>query len=86
MATITSAGSRTAGQWQLRHRDARPHDAETSYERSNSPYGGPTPQELFWLASRSITPGLSWSFYGSKGLSSGSARLMVGTALTRRMR
>lgn len=56
-----------------------------SYERSHALYFGPAPRELFGLASYPVTPNWNWSVYGSKGLNAGSADLMVGTALTRRI-
>lgn len=56
-----------------------------SYERSHALTAGPAPRELFGLASYPVTPAWNWSVYGSKGLTAGSADLMIGTALTRRI-
>ena len=54
-----------------------------SYERSNALVFGPAPREIFGVATGPLAPGLSWSVFGSKGLSAGSANLMVGTSITR---
>lgn len=57
-----------------------------SYERSDAVYrGGPSPRDLFAVASYAVAPGLQWSVYGTKGLNAGSANLMVGTSLTRQI-
>lgn len=55
-----------------------------SYDWSQSSIGLPAGHEIFAVASGPISPRWTWSLYGSKGLSQGSADVMLGGGITRR--
>lgn len=54
-----------------------------SYDWSSSPIGLPDAQEVFAVVSGPAGRGWNWTLYGSKGLSAGSADLMLGLGITR---
>jgi hypothetical protein len=54
-----------------------------SYDWSESSVGGPATHELSAIAVGPIAPGWGWTFFGSKGLSSGAADFLVGVGITR---
>jgi hypothetical protein len=54
-----------------------------SHESAQSVVAGPGSREFFAAAAGPLAPGWGWSVFGTKGYSSGSANLMIGTSLTR---